>query len=77
MGRMKKAHKTILDWELSLTYTCPVTGEKVKMGKEIVDDFSSYEQECEICGSHGSITLSVGKCKSCGKYHDSIDIESW
>ena len=35
---------------------------------------SSSEQECEICGSHGYVKLSVYKCECC-KSHD-IEIRS-
>lgn len=39
-----------------------------------IEDLSSSSQECEICGSHGSISLYT-KCE-CGEYHD-IEIRSW
>jgi hypothetical protein len=40
-----------------------------------VDDVTASSQECEICGSHGSISLFIINCE-CGKSHD-IDIKSW
>lgn len=40
-----------------------------------VDDLSSSSQECEICGSHGSVNLYTNGCE-CGKYHN-IEINSW
>jgi hypothetical protein len=46
--------------------------------KEVVTDvgnLSSSESECETCGSHGYIRLSVYDCE-CGKSHD-IEISSW
>ena len=36
--------------------------------------FSGYESECELCGSHGSVNVSV-ECE-CGKTHD-IQLNSW
>jgi transposase len=76
MGRMKKEHKTIVEWKLTLEYKCPVTGKIVN--KEIGQhDISSCESECDLCGSHGDITISMFKCPSCGKYHDDLEIDSW
>ena len=54
-----------------------------ELKKEIVlkDDISSRKysisatsQECDMCGSHGSVTMYVD-CE-CGKTHD-IEINSW
>lgn len=38
-------------------------------------DITASSQECDICGSHGDITLYVFNCE-CGKSHD-IEIRSW
>jgi len=47
--------------------------------KEIVckdlDNLSSSSQDCETCGSHGSVDFYVSKCE-CGKSHD-IEISGW
>jgi len=31
-------------------------------------DVHSSESECELCGSHGSMTIDI-KCPQCGDYH--------
>jgi len=50
-----------------------------KLDKNIILDkkdcnFSGNNQECETCGSHGSVSLGF-KCE-CGGYHD-IELSSW
>jgi predicted oxidoreductase len=56
-----------------IVYFCDV------LKKEIVSkDFESLsgsEQECDICGSHGSVDFHVYNCE-CGGSHD-IEIKSW
>lgn len=54
--------------------TCP------KISKEILikiskDDFNYSDQECEICGSHGEISIDY-KCSECGEFHE-YKINSW
>lgn len=73
---MKGHKKEIKEWKLKLVYTCPTTNEQVEM--EVNEhNFSSSEAECELCGSHGNISLCTFKCPACGKFHDSFDISSW
>ena len=57
---------------VGIVYFCDV------LKKEIIStdigSLTSHEQECELCGSHGSISFGIN-CE-CGKYHD-IEINSW
>lgn len=57
---------------LEITILCPVLNKEVKCDNY---SFSSSEQECELCGSHGSISIYIYGCE-CGKYHD-IELSSW
>lgn len=41
-----------------------------------VGDINSSESECDLCGSHGSMTIWISKCPQCGKYHD-IEVKEW
>lgn len=77
MGRMKKAHKIITTYKLTLTYICPVTEEEVSIDYDSGFDLSHSESECDLCGSHGHVGLDLSKCKSCGKFHDDIELTSW
>jgi Zn finger protein HypA/HybF involved in hydrogenase expression len=40
-----------------------------------VNDFSHWEAECELCGSHGGLSVDV-KCPGCG-YTREIELRSW
>lgn len=57
---------------IGIVYFCDI------LKKEIITNdlsgLSSSESECELCGSHGSMTLFVN-CE-CGNHHD-IEISSW
>ncbi len=68
--------KQIEQWNLTLTYTCPNTGNKVIIDVN-PDDFNSSESPCEMCGSHGGVSLSLYTCHECKQNHGSIDITSW
>lgn len=57
---------------VGIVYFCDVLKKEI-VSKD-VESLSASEQECEICGSHGSIEFWI-KCE-CGKYHD-IEIKSW
>jgi hypothetical protein len=57
---------------LGIIYFCDTL--KKEITTKDANGFSSTEQECDICGSHGSVTFSVN-CE-CGKYHN-IEIDSW
>lgn len=68
---MKKKETKIKSKLVSIKIFCP------KMEKEVeVSDysFSAYEYECELCDSHGEISVYV-KCE-CGSNHD-IELSSW
>lgn len=39
-------------------------------------DISSSSQECELCGSHGSVEITVTKCPKCKQYHE-FTINEW
>jgi ribosomal protein S27E len=53
---------------------CPVTGKEVDI-KLSEYDISSTSQECEICGSHGDVTVNF-KCTECNETHEH-EIRSW
>ena len=58
---------------IGITYFCDIL--KKELVTKDVSGLSSTSQECETCGSHGSVTLFVSNCE-CGKFHD-IEISSW
>jgi hypothetical protein len=58
---------------VGIVYFCDVL--KKELVTKDVNSLTSSESECELCGSHGSITFSVYNCE-CGKNHD-IEIKSW
>ena len=64
--------KTVTLETIKVEFTCS------EAGKQTVDvsvhDIMASHQECDLCGSHGGITVDV-KC-ACGDYHE-IDIRSW
>lgn len=57
---------------VGIVYFCDVLKKEIVSND--INDLSASEQECELCGSHGSIKFWI-KCE-CGKYHD-IEIKSW
>lgn len=66
--------KENIEYKLTIAFICPVTKES---SMQIVnsDDISSREQECELCGSHGSIDVTI-LCESCSKAHN-FKVSSW
>ena len=56
-----------------IVYFCDVL--KKEIVSTHVECLSAYESECELCGSHGSISFFVNKCE-CGESHN-IEINSW
>lgn len=71
MARKKKV-EFILS-KIKLEFVCSTCG---KVECEVsVNDFSAIDQECEICGSHGDITVSVN-CPVC-KNHSTIELQGW
>lgn len=59
---------------VGILYFCDILKKEILL-KDVEHALSSSEGECELCGSHGDITLHVNKCE-CGKTH-SIEIKSW
>ena len=59
---------------VGVVYFCDNLKKEMVM-RNFEGSLSASSQECEICGSHGSITLFVTDCE-CGKFHD-IEISSW
>lgn len=59
---------------LSVEIFCSNLNKEVKIKKENFN-ISSSESECELCGSHGDVTLEIFTCE-CGKSHE-IEIKSW
>jgi len=58
---------------LRLVYTCPTDNKEYVVKFNLVEILKTFEP-CDICGSHGEITMSV-KCP-CGDTHD-IKVEGW
>lgn len=59
---------------VGIVYFCD-TLKKEFVLKDVDNSLSSFSQECDMCGSHGSITLYITNCE-CGGFHD-IEIKSW
>jgi len=59
---------------IGIVYFCD-TLKKEFVLKDFDGSLSSTSQECDICGSHGSVSLFITNCE-CGKFHD-IEIRSW
>jgi hypothetical protein len=57
---------------LGIVYFCDVL--KKEIVTKGVDGLSSNTQDCELCGSHGSVKFYIN-CE-CGKFHD-IEVDSW
>jgi hypothetical protein len=56
---------------VEITYEC--RGESFKV---IPSGYSAQEQDCEMCGSHGKITVTVDRCCACGKSHH-FELDTW
>ena len=60
--------------KIEITYFCGYLEKEFT--KEIdVYDISATNDPCEMCGSHGSVSIEINEC-DCGHYHE-IDIQSW
>lgn len=58
-------------------YYCSYLDKNIEVeidNKDLHNYLSSSDSECDLCGSHGDITLEV-KCE-CGYYHY-FEISSW
>lgn len=60
---------------ISIKYFCPNLEKEIEVIKDGCS-FSGSEQECDICGSHGSVTLYVDNKCECGEFH-SVELSSW
>ena len=71
MATKKITHEFI---ELLVKAKCSKTGKEftVSVGQW---DIYSHEQECEICGSHGEMTVDI-HCPECGQTHSHV-LKSW
>lgn len=68
----KKETKKKLESKLvGIKIFCPKMEKEIEVSEY---SFSAHESECELCGSHGEISVYV-KCE-CGSNHD-IEIDSW
>jgi len=52
----------------SIEFLCPKTKKYCSLSIKDVS-FSGGSAECEICGSHGDVTMTIGKCPECKKEH--------
>ncbi len=73
MKRKKEVDPKVTGKVVGLTILCPTLNKNVTLTSDY--SFSSHESECELCGSHGEMSVYVLKCE-CGKTHD-IEISSW
>lgn len=69
----RKTPITVTLKKIFIEYTCD--------GKEVsteitVDSINSSESECELCGSHGHMSIDIVTCPGCGKYH-TIEVKEW
>jgi len=55
-------------------FTCPKTGGWVEQEIDRFD-FSSFDDDCECCGSHGEMKVDF-KCESCDGSHEYF-IQEW
>jgi rRNA maturation protein Nop10 len=70
---MTKDLDVIKKYTLKVTYICPVTGEEITLTSE--PDTTEFEVEDNGGQWPSNINISVGKCKSCGRYHDSFELQ--
>ena len=69
----KKDEATIIQ-SIVVTYFCGYLEKDFT--KEIsIHDISSWEADCDLCGSHGAVDYKISQCE-CGHYH-TININSW
>ncbi len=59
--------------KILIEYTC--AGKEVKAEIES-HNISSSESECDLCGSHGSLSIDIPTCPGCGTYH-TITVKEW
>lgn len=59
---------------IGIVYFCDELKKEIVLKDTSKYSISAISQECDTCGSHGSVTMYVD-CE-CGKNHD-IEINSW
>jgi hypothetical protein len=69
----KKRIITVKLEKINISYMCGEIPTSIDIS---TDDIHSSESECELCGSHGSMSIWINKCPQCGKYHD-IEVKEW
>ena len=70
----RKNRKKTLDiyqCSMTVTYTCGECGEVVTKNINPDFDLSAWQAECDMCGSHGEVYVSVD-CPKCGRSHKII-----
>ena len=73
MKKKTKAKKKEVSLEsIVINFTCDGVGGGVAVE---ACDFHSSESECDLCGSHGSMSVDF-KCTVCGNYH-TIELKEW
>ena len=76
MGRKSKA--CIIEENskvLGVRFKCGFC-KKISTIKVDGHDFSSSESDCELCGSHGSVSVDL-KCPKCGYQHLDFELNGW
>jgi hypothetical protein len=75
---MKKATKksTKPTEILAIVIRCPNTEEEVNVPLDSVS-FSGYESPCEMCGSHGGVSIEIFECPSCKGRHKPTEVHSF
>ena len=71
MARKKKIEFTLS--KILIEFVCSQCGKQT--AEVSVHDFSAHDDECELCGSHGDITVDV-RCPECKTYGE-IELQSW
>ena len=71
-GRKKKHEHDFLG--IFIKIKCPVVETEVIIELS-VHDITSCDSPCELCGSHGDITVDY-TCPACGESH-SYELKSW
>ena len=74
MGKKKQQKPLHEIIGIFLKAKCPVTGKEFEL-KLSEHDIRSHSQECEICGSHGDMTIDY-TCPECKEFHE-YEIKSW
>ena len=72
---MSEDPDVIEKYTLELTYICPVTGKEVKLISE--PGTTGFEVNNNGGEWPSNISISTEKCISCGRYHDSIELQQY